>query len=151
MRKTIILNLDDPDDSVYHSILLLLSTRQTDMGIEIITNPKDEMIISSELKIRQAERRAYFKDSEIALTRKEYDILLYLLQNINQVLTFTQIYEYVWKEPDYGTGQEVVSHHVRSLRRKLYLDKSSGCYLRTVRGVGYSLEKQKSCIGYPGG
>lgn len=149
MGKMIILKLDDPGDFIYNSIFSLLSAQSTD--IEIVTTGTSEVLISPDLTVHQAERRVYFKDSEIALTRKEYDILLYLLQNINQVLTFTQIYEYVWKEPDYGTGQEVVSHHVRSLRRKLYLDKSSGCYLRTVRGFGYSLEKQKSCIGYPGG
>lgn len=80
-------------------------------------------------------------NQEIDLTQKEYDILVYLLQNVNRVLTFTQIYEHVWKEPDYGTSQEVVSHHVRSLRRKLQLNEKSGCRISSVRGIGYRFEK----------
>lgn len=139
MEKVIILKLDDPDDFFYNSILSLFPSQNTD--IEIVTTAGAKISITPDLTIHQAERRVYANDSEITLTRKEYDILLYLLQNINQVLNFTQIYEYVWKEPDYGTGQEVVSHHVRSLRRKLQLNENSSCRISSIRGIGYRFEK----------
>lgn len=139
MEKVIILKLDDPNDFFYNSILSLFSSRSTD--IEIVTTADAKISITPDLTIHQAEHRVYVNDSEITLTRKQYDILLYLLQNINQVLTFTQIYEYVWKEPDYGTGQEVVSHHVRSLRRKLQLNENSSCQICSIRGIGYRFEK----------
>lgn len=140
MNQLIILKLDDPDGSFYHSILSLLSKSKQD--IEVVEKTKQNILdISTGLKLHQFERRVYSHNKEIALTRKEYDILLYLLQNINQVLTFTQIYEYVWKEPDYGTGQEVVSHHVRSLRRKLQLKENSSCRISSIRGIGYRFEK----------
>ncbi len=139
MKKVIILKLDDPDDFFYNSILSLLSSQEAD--VEIVTTEGAKISVASDLTIHQMERRVYSKNSEVVLTRKEYDILLYFLQNINQILTFTQIYEHVWKEPDYGNGQEVVSHHIRNLRRKLQLNETSICRIISIRGIGYRFEK----------
>lgn len=48
---------------------------------------------TSALEIRENQRRVFCKGREIPLTKTEYEILLYLFQNINQVLTHDQIYE----------------------------------------------------------
>ena len=53
---------------------------------------------TSALEIRENQRRVFCKGREIPLTKTEYEILLYLFQNINQVLTHDQIYEKIWKE-----------------------------------------------------
>ena len=95
---------------------------------------------TSALEIRENQRRVFCKGREIPLTKTEYEILLYLFQNINQVLTHDQIYEKIWKEPDYGEARKLVSHHVQSIRRKLNLGKDSSIRLRCIRDVGYSLE-----------
>lgn len=85
--------------------------------------------------------RKLFRDQqESPLTETEYNIFLYLLQSPNRVLTYTQIYERIWKEPDYGEARKLVGHHVQSIRRKMNLEKDSGIYLRCIREVGYSLE-----------
>ena len=70
------------------------------MKIEVATTTGAKFPVSPNLTVHQAERCVYSKDSEITLTRKEYDILIYFLQNRNLVLTFTQIYEHVWKGPE---------------------------------------------------
>ncbi|MFR7484880.1 MAG: helix-turn-helix domain-containing protein [Acutalibacter sp.] len=44
------------------------------------------------------------------LTKTEYEILIYLFQNSNHVLTHSQIYERIWREPDYGEARKLVSH-----------------------------------------
>lgn len=140
MSKIIVLKIDDPDDFLYHNILSLLSSQET-----IIETVTEGTIISvtPDFTVYPAQRRVFSKVSEIILTRKEYDILLYFLQNTNRVLSFTQIYEYIWKEPDYGIGQGIVGHHVQSLRRKLNIDKDAKYSIRSVRGIGYYLEVQK--------
>lgn len=140
MKKVIVVKIEDPDDFFYHSIISLLSSQSAD--VEIITGAGAKIPVDSGLTVHPSERRVFSNNSEIALTRKEYDIFIYLLQNINHVLTFTQLFEHVWEEPDYGTGQEVVSHHVRSLRRKLRLEENSSCQIRSVRGIGYIFEKK---------
>ena len=77
---------------------------------------------------------------EVFLTITEYEILLYLFQNPNRVLTYSQIYERVWQEPDYGEARKLVSHHVQAIRRKLKLKEEAAICLRCVREVGYSLK-----------
>lgn len=148
MKKVIVLKLDDPDDFFYNAILSLISSHSSE--VQIITGDGTKISVAPELTIHQTERRVFSSDSEIVLTRKEYDIFLYLIQNANQVLTFTQIYEHVWKEADYGTGQEVVSHHVRSLRRKLQLNDKSGCRICSVRGIVIPLSGNTSIAKNPG-
>lgn len=96
--------------------------------------------IMPDLEIRENQRRIYYQEREIPFTKTEYEIFLYLLQNPNRVLTYTQIYERIWKEPDYGEARKLVSHHVQAIRRKMNLEKDSGIYLRCIREVGYSLE-----------
>lgn len=139
MNKVIILKLNDQDDLFYHCILSMLSSHGAD--VQIVIGNGTKINVAPGLTVHQSERRVFSSNSEVALTRKEYDIFLYFIQNFNQVLTFTQIYEHVWREPDYGTGQEVVSHHVRSLRRKLQLNTQSSCQICSVRGIGYRFEK----------
>ena len=122
------------------SILSLLSSHGAD--VQILTGDETKIRVASDLTIHQSERRVFSSNSEITLTntRKEYDIFLYLIQSANQVLTFTQIYELVWKEPDCGTGQELVGHHTQNLRRKLNFSKNPRCSIRSAREVGYCLQ-----------
>lgn len=71
----------------------------------------------------------------IDLTRKEYDLLLYLIENKNKVLTREQIIADVWKYDYYG-DTNVVDVYIRYLRKKI--DKRFGIALiRTMRGTGY--------------
>ena len=97
---------------------------------------------SSALEIRENQRRVFCHGQEILLTKTEYEILLYLYKNANHVLTHGQIYERVWREPDYGEARKLVSHHVQTIRRKLKLAKGSKIDLRCIREVGYSFEEK---------
>src|SRR5699024_7829838 len=94
------------------------------------------------LKIDPQQRRVYRDGEEVILTKTEYEILLYLFQNSNHVLTHSQIYERIWREPDYGEARKLVSHHVQAIRRKLNLKQDSGVCLRCIRDVGYSFENR---------
>lgn len=87
-------------------------------------------------------RKLFRHQQESPLTETEYNIFLYLLQSPNRVLTYTQIYERIWEEPDYGQARKLVGHHVQAIRHKLNLGKDSGIYLHCIREVGYSLELQ---------
>lgn len=98
------------------------------------------MVSLPNVEVCLSRRKVFHDHQEVFLTKTEYEIFLYLLQNPSRVLTYTQIYEKIWKEPDYGEARKLVSHHVQSIRRKLKLEKDSGIYLRCIREVGYSLE-----------
>jgi DNA-binding response OmpR family regulator len=74
-------------------------------------------------------------DENVDLTRMEFDLLAYLLQQPGRVFSRTQLLEAVWGYPD-GVDSRTVDVHVSQLRRKL----GERCPVRTVRGVGYKAE-----------
>ena len=71
--------------------------------------------------------------TEVILTIKEFDLLVYLLKNTGIVLTRDQILEEVWGY-DFDGETRTVDVHVRTLRSKL---GNSGDMIQTVRGLGY--------------
>ena len=78
---------------------------------------------------------------EIALSSKEYDILLYLLANKEIVLSREKIENHVWNF-DYSGGTNVVDVYIRYLRKKIDCDFDKKL-IHTVRGVGYVIRPEE--------
>lgn len=76
---------------------------------------------------------------EVQLTRREYDLLAYLLANKRLVLTRDQILQEVWGY-DYAGDTNVVDVYIRYLRSKID-DVFKKKYIHTVRGVGYVIRE----------
>lgn len=73
----------------------------------------------------------------IALTRKEYDLLLYFISNKNRVVTKESIVEHLWGDGiDMADSYDFVYSHIKNLRKKLV---QAGCpdYIKAVYGMGY--------------
>ncbi|MFI5149440.1 MAG: response regulator transcription factor [Bacteroidia bacterium] len=84
-------------------------------------------------------RSVKYGDKEITLTKKEFDILHYLLLNKNRVLTRLQLTEHIWGnilEDDYDSNYMDV--HMKNLRKKLSVHAETD-WLETVRGIGYKV------------
>jgi len=82
------------------------------------------------------ERRAVNVDGEtVSLTFKEYELLHYLLINVDIVLNRDRILETVWGY-DYEGESRTLDMHIRSLRQKLGV---AGAHIKTIRNVGYKL------------
>jgi len=78
---------------------------------------------------------------EIDLTRKEFDLLSYLLLHKNRVLTRMQLSEHIWgtfADDDYDSNY--IDVHIKNIRKKLNTFGSVE-WLETVRGVGYKIRK----------
>jgi two-component system, OmpR family, alkaline phosphatase synthesis response regulator PhoP len=71
----------------------------------------------------------------LTVTKKEFDLLWYLLQNQNRVLTREQLLNRIWGY-DFDGESRTVDVHIRTLRQKL---GEYGKYIETVRGVGYKI------------
>ena len=76
----------------------------------------------------------------IALTRIEYNILLFLMQHIGQSFTPREIYQNVWHDNAYGE-ESTVAVHIRHLREKIEYNPAEPRYLKAVWGRGYKLDK----------
>jgi DNA-binding response OmpR family regulator len=87
-----------------------------------------------ELEIDRRTRRVRLGDDEIALTPKEFDILVCLAEQPGVVVTRRELLEEVWDPHWYGPTR-TIDVHVASIRKKL----GDGRWVETVRGVGFRL------------
>lgn len=92
------------------------------------------------LKVDQDKHSVSFGNEGIDLTKREYDLLKYLIENKNVVLTRDQILEIVWGYDYYG-DTNIVDVYIRYLRSKID-DKYNIKLIHTVRGVGYILKHE---------
>jgi two-component system, OmpR family, KDP operon response regulator KdpE len=81
---------------------------------------------------------AVLEGAPLDLSRREFDLLLYLAQRAGQVVTRRDLLTHVWQLP-YGGADKTVDVHISWLRRKLGETAQHPRYLHTVRGVGIKL------------
>jgi len=97
----------------------------------------EEVLRFGKIRIMPEERTCFVENTQLELTRKEMDLLLYLMSNRNRVVTKESIADYLWGEYGGGYGSyDFVYTHLKNLRRKL---EEAGCpdYIRNMYGVGY--------------
>ncbi len=92
----------------------------------------------ADLSLDEKSREVTRGSGQIELTPREFDLLLYLMQNKNQVLNREQILTHVWGF-DYFGDTNVVDVYIRYLRKKVDQGYETPL-LHTVRGVGYMLK-----------
>lgn len=102
---------------------------------------KDEAVEDSLVEFRDValdlnKRTVEIAGEEVDMTFKEFELLYYLIQNQNIVLTRDQITNEIWGY-DYEGESRTVDVHIRSLRQKLGENRK---YIKTVRNVGYMIE-----------
>lgn len=91
-----------------------------------------------DLRIEVGPREAHVGDTQVALTPKEFDLLVTLIENRGVVLTREQLLERVWGFTFLGDSR-TIDVHVRQLRRKL----GEACPIQTVWGTGYKVGAAK--------
>ncbi|WHZ01981.1 response regulator transcription factor [Neobacillus sp. YX16] len=99
-------------------------------------------IIIGNLQIFPDKYEAYFNNQQLELTLKEYELLHYLAQNKNRVLTRDQLLSAVWNY-EFAGDTRIVDVHISHLREKIEKDTKKPSYIKTVRGLGYKLEEPK--------
>jgi two-component system, OmpR family, response regulator RegX3 len=95
-----------------------------------------EPVTVGPLHVDVAARRARLDGEELALSRKEFDLLAELVRNAGRVVTREQLMDRVWDENWFGSTK-TLDVHVRWLRQKLGDDPAAPRFLHTVRGVGF--------------
>lgn len=76
----------------------------------------------------------------IELTKKEFLILELLMRNQGRIFTKQQIFDYVWDE-DYVADDNTVMVHISNLRAKIEENPKEPKILKTIKGLGYKIEK----------
>ncbi|EJQ03639.1 DNA-binding response regulator [Bacillus cereus] len=91
-----------------------------------------------DITIDEAQGTVLRGDTLLTLTAKEFNILLFLIKNSNQIFSKARLYEAVWGETYLG-NDNIMMVHMRHLREKIEDNPSKPHYLVTVRGLGYKL------------
>jgi two component transcriptional regulator len=93
----------------------------------------DEFIVLGNIKIYPDNREVYCGNFKASITRKEYDLLLFLAKNRGRVFSRDELLQKIWGY-DFAGESRTVDVHIRTLRQKL---GESGDVIQTVRGIGY--------------
>lgn len=100
-------------------------------------NILNQDINAGDFVIELQSRRITFAGNEVLLTRKEYDLLQYLVINRNKVLTRYQLYEHIWGNIlDDQYDSNFIDVHIKNIRKKMN-EFAPTPWLETVRGTGY--------------
>ncbi|EKF51850.1 response regulator transcription factor [Lactococcus garvieae] len=94
-----------------------------------------------DLVIDKTNRTVHRGKKVIDLTRREYDLLLTLMQNVGDVVTREYLVSEVWGYEE-GTETNVVDVYIRYLRNKIDVEGRES-YIQTVRGMGYVMRDRK--------
>lgn len=104
-------------------------------------NVTDDLLPIGDFLIDIKLRQLHFSEQEIALSRKEFDLLSYLILHKNRVLTRVQLSEHIWGtfvNDEYDSNY--IDAHIKNIRKKLNVYAPTD-WLETVRGVGYRVRK----------
>ncbi|MBL1230938.1 response regulator transcription factor [Enterococcus sp. BWB1-3] len=103
-------------------------------------NPKNELRIG-QLCIEINNRQVHYQQQDIQLQGKEFDLLLYLMQNKGRIITKDQLFDRIWGFQS-DTTLTVVEVYMSNLRKHLKpfeLDK----WIKTLRNVGYLFQPEE--------
>jgi DNA-binding response OmpR family regulator len=107
--------------------------------------PAAEVQRDGELVVDVARRVAHLNGAELALTIREFDLLVFFLRNPGRAFRRAELLEAVWGWT-FG-DQSTVTVHVRRLREKLEADPTNPQRIQTVWGIGYRYEPREAATG----
>jgi two-component system response regulator VanR len=111
--------------------------RYRQLNVSAIKN--DNEIVIDDLVINMATHKVSIDQCEARLTPREFAILQVLARNRGIVLSMEKIYETVWNEPFWESNNTIMVH-IRKIREKIEKEPSNPQYIKTVWGIGYTIE-----------
>ena len=96
-------------------------------------------LIMGEVEVIPELFEAYFRGNKMDLTKKEFELLLYLVREPGVTFTREKLLKEVWHY-DFAGDTRIVDVHISNLREKIETDTRNPKYIKTVRGFGYKME-----------
>ena len=92
------------------------------------------------LSIDKTARKCRLNEKEISLTPTEFEILWVLCENKGQVVSSDDLFYRVWGNKYFTNSNNTIMVHIRHLREKMKDSAENPKYIKTVWGVGYTIE-----------
>ena len=99
-------------------------------------NQNQSLLTYKELSMDVDGFHVYQGGNEVVLTSKEFALLRLMLENQGKVFTRQMLLDRLWAE-DLEVEDRIVDSHIKNIRKKLNAD-----YIKTIRGVGYRIDKE---------
>jgi two-component system OmpR family response regulator len=103
------------------------------------SNESSPFLVVGDLRLNPRTREVFREQAPIELTRKEYELLLYLIEHHDQVLSRENIINQVWGY-DFIGDTNIVDVYIRYLRKKIDYPFHTQL-IQTFRGIGYSIKE----------
>lgn len=100
---------------------------------------ENDIISDQNLKVDKVRRIAYCNDKELALTMKEFELLLLLMENKGKALKKDWIFNKIWGFDSFSE-QQTLTVHIKWLRQKIEEEPKNPTRISTIWGVGYRFE-----------
>lgn len=101
-----------------------------------------EELLFGNVSIDTSNRSLFIEKEEVELTRKEYDLLLYLAVNKERLVTKTALAEHVWGDNiDQADSFDFIYSQIKNLRKKLETHKAD-IEVKAIYGIGYKLQNK---------
>lgn len=97
----------------------------------------EEEISVGALKLNKNKRTVFIDNFEVGLTKNEFLLLEYLIENRGQVLTHEQVIDYIWDIDD-NANTNTLAALIRLVRKKIDMEDEPS-YIQSIRGLGYKL------------
>ncbi len=97
-------------------------------------------LIAGAITVDTISRRVFVREQEIFLKNKEYELLRYLMEHSEMVLSREMLYEQIWGMDALGDSA-TVAVHINRLREKIEENPGVPRYIQTVRGAGYRFSR----------
>ncbi|MCZ8536263.1 response regulator transcription factor [Paenisporosarcina quisquiliarum] len=95
------------------------------------------------LRVYPERFEVFLREETLDFTPKEFELLVYLMENKNRVLTRDQLLSAVWNY-DFAGDTRIVDVHISHLRDKIEDNSRKPIYIKTIRGLGYKFEEPKT-------
>ena len=110
--------------------------------VEQVVETGETVYIFGDLQVFPERFEAFFNEEGLEFTPKEFELLVYLVENKNRVLTRDQLLSAVWNY-DFAGDTRIVDVHISHLRDKIEENSRKPVYIKTIRGLGYKFEEPK--------
>lgn len=102
------------------------------------TKRDSNIIFFGDLVINKNQRNAKIKNKDINLTKNEFELIVYLIENKDRAITRDELLRKIWNFRNMEIDTRATDDTVKRLRRKL-IDYDSTIYIKTIRGFGFRI------------
>ncbi|MGE6488184.1 response regulator transcription factor [Paenisporosarcina sp. NPDC076898] len=109
---------------------------------EVPVKEQDQGFEFGPLRVYPERFEVFLREETLDFTPKEFELLVYLMENKNRVLTRDQLLSAVWNY-DFAGDTRIVDVHISHLRDKIEDNSRKPIFIKTIRGLGYKFEEPK--------